>query len=204
MNNTFTDDKVNTSLCPEDNTCIIPSIDPVTNTCLTPDNITIYDCTLSDNGDIKGFTEDRKKALFKASKNRWFFGKDIGTSNLIDLRERTEDERLKIIEKANESKRRNIEQKKNFNELAKAMLEQALSDKQIESIVGDKENFMLDNTLGSALLNAMMQAALGGSFKAFEAVRDTAGYKPKNEVELQADIMTEADKSLIDKALKTG
>ena len=50
----------------------------------------------------------------------------------------------------------------------------------------------------------MIQGALNGSFKCFEAVRDTAGFKPKNEVELNADIMTDADKALIDKALKTG
>ena len=203
MNNTFTDDKVNTSFCPEDNACIIPSINPEDNTCISPKGI-IYNCSIDPKGNITGFTEDHVKALYNPNKNKWFFGSGIGSNNLISLRERTESEKKEIRGKALESYRKNLEEKRDFNNLAKAMLDQILSDRQIKDIVGDNDNFMIDNTLGGALLNAMMNSALKGSFKAFEAVRDTAGYKPKNEVELQADIMTEADKSLIDKALKTG
>ena len=62
---------------------------------------------------------------------------------------------------------------------------------------------LLDDSVGSVMIGAMIQGALNGSFKCAEFVRDTAGYKPKNEVEISADIMTDADRSLIDKALKT-
>ena len=68
----------------------------------------------------------------------------------------------------------------------------------------DDPDMMIDNTYGSLILAAMVQGAKNGSFKCAEFVRDTAGYKPKNEIELQADIMTESDKALIDKALKSG
>lgn len=179
-----------------------PSIDK-DNICITDDNITIYNCEVDQDNNIKGYTEDNKRALYKYSDNMWYFGRDISKLNLIDLSERTKAERLEIIRKSHEKQRENIEQKKNFNELAKAVLDQVLSDKQIKNIVGDDPNFMVDNTVGSAILNSMINTALNGSFKAAEFLRDTAGYKPKNEVELQADIMTEADRSLIDKALKT-
>ena len=182
---------------------IIPSIDEQNKT-VTPDGIIISDCKVLDNGNISGYTSDGTKALYDHNKNKWLIGgKAIRENNLINLKERTKDERLSIIDKANESKRRNNEQKRNINELAKAMLEQALSDRQKQEIVGERD-YTLDNTLASALLNAMINSALDGSFKAFESVRDTAGFKPKNEVEIQADIMTESDRALIDKVSKVG
>jgi transcriptional regulator NrdR family protein len=171
---------------------------------MTKDGVKILECSLLDNGNIEGYTEDHKKALYVFDTDSWYFGRDIGKANLINLRERTEDERLRIIEKANESKRRNIEQKKNFNELAKAMLEQTVTEEQIKAVMGDSSEILLDSSVGSVILGAMIKGALNGSFKCAEFVRDTAGYKPKNEVELNADIMTDADKALIDKALKTG
>lgn len=186
-----------------DNSIIRPSIDQ-DNICISDNGTKILDCKLSDNGDIKGITEDNIKALYVYSDNKWLYGKNIGSHNLINLRDRTEDERLKIIEKANESKRRNLEAKKNINELAKAMLEQTVSEDQIRAVLGDNTTMLLDNSVASLMLGSMIKGALNGSFKCFEAVRDTAGYKPKNEVEVSADIITEADKSLIDKALKSG
>lgn len=181
---------------------IRPSIDD-NKQCITSDNVIIYNCVLQDNGNIKGITEDHIKALYVYDKDLWLFGRDIGSNNLVSLRDRTVDERLKIIEKANEKKRENLEKKKNINELAKAMLEQVASDKVIRETI-DNPEMMIDNSYASLLVASMIQSALNGSFKAFEAVRDTAGYKPKNEIELQADIMTDNDKALIDKALKTG
>ena len=180
-----------------------PSIDE-NGICFTDDNVKILSCTVSDNGNIKGITENNVKALYVFDDNKWLFGRDIGRNNLVDLRERTEDERLQIIAKANEKKRENIEKKKTFNELAKAMLEQTLTESQIKAILGDNTTMMLDSTVGSAILGAMIQGALNGSFKCAEFVRDSAGYKPKDQLELQADIMSDADRSLIDKALKSG
>ena len=148
-------------------------------------------------------TDDGTKARYSYKKHKWFYGKEIGSSNLIDLRERTREERLKIIEKANESRRENIEKKKNFNELAKAMLEQVVSNKVISETLDDTD-MMLDNTYGSLILAAMIQGAKNGSFKCAEFVRDTAGYKPesKSSIDLSADIMTDADRSLLDKLSK--
>lgn len=163
-------------------------------------DIYIYDCKMDEENHsyISGFTSDGVKARYIFSRHKWFYGKEIRETNLINLRERSKDERLKIIEKANESKRENIQKKKNFNELAKAMLEQVASDKTIRETVDDPA-MMIDNTYGSLILAAMIQGAKNGSFKCAEFIRDTAGYKPKNEVDISADIMTDADRSLLDK-----
>lgn len=175
--------------------------------CITKDGVKVCECVLLDNGNISGYTEDHTKALYVFDKDSWFFGSDIGRcNNLISLKDRTESERKEIREKALESYRENLDRKKNINDLAKAMLEQTLSEKQLSSILGDNTTMLLDNTVASAMLGAMIQGALNGSFKCFEAVRDTAGYRPKDisQVDLNANVLTEADKSLIDKALKTG
>jgi hypothetical protein len=171
--------------------------DPITNTY-------IYDCTLSeDNMFISGYTDSGMKARYSYKKHRWYYGSNIGTSNLIDLSERTEEEKREIIKKSHEKAAENRENKKNFNELAKAMLEQVVSNKVISETLDDTD-MMLDNTYGSLILAAMIQGAKNGSFKCAEFVRDTAGYKPesKSSIDLSADIMTDADRSLLDKLSK--
>ena len=196
----FTNDNVKTELL---NEISRPCVDN-DHVCFTNDNVKISECVVLDNGNIKGITENNVKALYIFDDDKWLFGQDISKLNLISLKERTKDERLQIIAKANEKKRENIEKKKNINELARAMLEQTMTEKQIKSILGDDTNVLLDSSVASVMLGAMIKSALNGSFKAFESVRDTAGYKPKNEIELNADIMTDNDKALIDKALKSG
>ena len=185
-----------------DKNIIRPCIDD-NNICFTPDNTMILDCVLLDNGNIKGHRQDNIKALYVYKDNIWLFGTDIGINNLISLKDRTATERQEIVKKAHDKARENRENKKNFNELAKALLDQVVSDKVIKETIDDPD-MMIDNTYGSLILAAMVQGAKNGSFKCAEFIRDTAGYKPKNEIDIQADIMTDNDKALIDKALKTG
>ena len=182
---------------------IRPSIDPDNNTCVTDDNTIIYNCVLDpDTNNIKGITDNKIKALYVYSDNTWLYGKDISKLNLISLSDRTLDERLDIVKKSHDKARENRENKKNFNELAKALLDMTVSDRTIKQTLEDPDT-MIDNSYGSLILAAMAQGAKNGSFKCAEFLRDTAGYKPKNEIEVSADIMTDADRSLIDKALKT-
>ena len=184
---------------------IRPCIDS-DNVCITKDGVKVYDCVLNDNGNISGYTEDHTKALYVFDKDSWYFGSDIGRcNNLISLKDRTESERNEIREKALKSYRENLERKKDFNELARAMLEQTMSEVQIKAVLGDSSGMLLDSSVASVMLGAMIQGALNGSFKCAEFVRDSAGYRPKDiqQVDLNASL-TEADKSLIDKALKTG
>lgn len=46
---------------------------------------------------------------------------------------------------------------------------------------------------------AMYERALAGDVKAYTALRDTAGEKPSDTLDLNAKVMTEADKALIEK-----
>ena len=185
---------------------IRPCIDS-DNVCITKDGVKVCDCVLNDNGNISGYTEDHTKALYVFAKDSWYFGRDIGRyNNLVSLADRTEEERKYYGSIGGLKAKENRDAKKNINDLAKAMLEQTLSEKQIKGILGDNTTMLLDNSVASAMLGAMIQGALNGSFKCFEAVRDTAGYRPKDisQVDLNANVLTDADKSLIDKALRTG
>ena len=46
---------------------------------------------------------------------------------------------------------------------------------------------------------AMYERALAGDVKAYTALRDTAGEKPADTVDLNANVITEADQALIEK-----
>ena len=46
---------------------------------------------------------------------------------------------------------------------------------------------------------AMIERALAGDVKAYTALRDTAGEKPAEALDLNANVMTEADKALLEK-----
>ena len=185
---------------------IRPCIDS-DNVCITKDGVKVCDCVLLDNGNISGYTEDHTKALYVFAKDKWYFGRDIGRyNNLVSLADRTEEERKYYGSIGGLKAKENRDAKKNINDLAKAMLEQTMTEGQIKAILGEDTNVLLDSSVASVMLGAMIKSALNGSFKAFEAVRDTAGYRPKDisQVDLNANVLTEADKSLIDKALRTG
>ena len=64
------------------------------------------------------------------------------------------------------------------------------------------ERFKRDNP--EATVYDLIQAvaagrALGGNMKAYELIRDTYGDKPIDKVSLEADIMTAADRALLEK-----
>lgn len=182
----------------------IPSIDEQNKT-VTPDGIIISDCTLSDKGDIIGFTPEGKKAKYILSRNHWYFGSDIGRySNLVSLADRTDEERREYGRIGGLKAKENRDQKRNIQDVAKALLDSMVSDKVIDQYIEHPEA-MQGKTGADLLIHAMMEQAIkSGNYHCAEFVRDTAGYKPKNEVEIQADIMTESDKMLIDKVSKVG
>lgn len=182
-----------------------PIID--SNNCVvTCDNVKVYSCAIDENNNIKGlfinYIGNVNKAYYDYVENKWFYGKEIAKRNLINLADRTIEERKAICEKSFEKRRENNEKKKTFNELAKAMLEQTLSEKQISEILGTSTSMLLDDSVASVMLARMIQGAMEGSFKCAEFIRDTAGYRPKDVHEVQADIMTDADRRLIENVSK--
>ena len=87
-----------------------------------------------------------------------------------------------------------------MREIAKAILEHAMNEAQIDEVLGSSKDLLDGDKSVMAVLTArMVQEAGKGSYKHYETLRDTAGFKPKDEIGISADIMTDADRELIEK-----
>ena len=167
-------------------------------------NRTIYSCLLSDDTKfISGYTEDGTKARYSFDRGKWYYGSEIGTINMIPLTKRPLEEANAIRRKGAQAVHDKHKEADTMNEIAKRMLAVDMSEDVIEQILGKAKELLGEDRSASAVIIArMIQEACAGSFKAAEFVRDTAGYKPKNEMEISADIITEEDRSLIEKLNK--
>lgn len=184
-----------------DNTIIDPVIDS-TGCCYdTENNIKIYNCTLSDNLDsISGYTEEGKKAKYFFDHHKWYYGNDISKLYLVPFNKIDPDKHKELASKGGKHTQEQLHNKRTLNDIAKTMLECALSEAQVNEILGDAANLIgEDRSAGAVMIAKMIQTACAGSFKAAEFVRDTAGYKPQQQVSIEADIMTDADRSLLEK-----
>ena len=76
------------------------------------------------------------------------------------------------------------------------MLAHSMTDEQISEVLGTAENLLDGDKSVSAVLTArMIQEAAQGNVKAYETLRDTGGYKPKDQVEVEN--ITDADRALL-------
>ena len=164
-------------------------------------NQQIYSCKLSEDFScIDGFTEDGIKAKYIFQEGRWFFGREIGYKNVIPMNQRPMEERQRIGRLGSDKVNGIREERKTLNQIAKELLDTDMSESAIDEVLGTSKQLLGDNkSSGAVMMVKMLQVAMSGSFKAAEFVRDTAGYKPKNEIEVNADIMTDADRSLMEK-----
>lgn len=92
---------------------------------------------------------------------------------LIDLRDRTPEERKKISQMGNKKSQEIRQRKKTLKEY----LELALS---IEDDTGEDKY--------TKIVKALINEAEDGNVKAFETIRDSIGQKPKEEVEQKQEI----------------
>ena len=165
-------------------------------------DIKIYSCVLSEDGQyISGYTEDGQKARYIYNDKKWYQGNEISKLNLITFDKISKEEHKKISSLGGKHAQNNIKAKRTLNDIAKNMLEVDISETNINEILGDsKELIGDDKSAGAVMIAKMIQQACAGSFKAAEFVRDTAGYKiDRQQIELQADIMTDADRALLEK-----
>lgn len=195
----------NSEVIKEPENIIRPVINSVDNTVFDPDNnITIYKCELREDGCIWGYTEDNTRAKYNYPDNKFYYGSNIGKSNLVSLACRTDEERRRFGSMGGLKAKENREREKNLKEIAQALLKATTGERQKKQILGEnyEDTFGELKTNGEVMLARMILGAMDGSFKCAEFVRDTAGEKPKNEVEVSADIMTDADRALIEKLEK--
>ena len=123
-----------------------------------------------------------------------------GCKNLVPYRERSKEEARENGAKGGIKSGETRRKKRDMMQVAKAILEHAMDEAQIEEVLGSSKELLDGDMSVMAVLTArMVQEAGKGSYKHYETLRDTAGFKPKDEVGITADIMTDADRSLMDK-----
>ena len=131
----------------------------------------------------------------------------VGYANLIPLNELTVEEQRKMQSNAGKASGESRRRKRDMREMARLMLGNVMNDDAVIESIGDNvelledENGKTDKSAMAVMVAKMILEAQAGNVKAADFVRDTAGYKPKEQVELDA-VVTEADKALLDKVSK--
>lgn len=128
--------------------------------------------------------------------------REDGYKNLIPMDKRTPEDVKAISLKGGLANKERLEKQKTLNDIAKAVLNITVSKDKARSILGNDIADLLDSfDMGTIITVKQMLEAQEGSSKAYEVLRDTAGYKPTEKTEVSATI-TEADRSLLDKVAK--
>ena len=156
------------------------------------DNRTVNaDNTSPDNDRVKNSSD---------SENKDDKGKRNGIDNLIPFNQRTEEQQREIAKMGGKASGEARKKKRDMREVSKAILEHAMNDEQIDEVLGSSKDLLDGDKSVMAVLTArMVQEAGKGSYKHYETLRDTAGFKPKDEIGISADIMTDADRELVEK-----
>lgn len=129
----------------------------------------------------------------------------LNLDNLKSLADRPVEERREIARKGIAKSIEVRKKKRDLRESAKALLEMLTTTEKQRQVLGDDSKLLeqFENITMADLLNLrMIQEAAEGNTKAFEVIRDTAGFKPTEQMYIDANIMTEEDKALIEKLAK--
>ena len=129
-----------------------------------------------------------------------------GISNLIPLKpdsELTPEEiqrKHDIVVAGGKARAEQRRQQRSMKESAKILLNMSVSKGLAKQTLGKDADISGIETMQDLLIARMIREALeNGNTKAAEFIRDTSGNKPTAELEITADIVTAADKALIDK-----
>ena len=123
-----------------------------------------------------------------------------GCKNLVPFTERSEEEVKALNSKGGKKSGETRRKQRDMRAVARAILEHSMKDDQIQEVLGTATDLLDGDKSVMAVLTArMVQEAGKGNYKAYETIRDTAGFKPKDQVETTVDIMTDADRALIGK-----
>lgn len=133
-------------------------------------------------------------------------GSQKGWKNLqpVPITKRSPEERLEICRKGAAAVNKLHGKEKTAREALKGILSLIASDDIIAGSDIDEDlakKLQRDNpelTLYELMQAVALGRALSGSIQAATYIRDTNGDKPENKINIDADIMTEADRALLD------
>ena len=99
----------------------------------------------------------------------------------------------------------NIRKAKSMKEDAIRLLSTTIAREDAVKLLGESVKYIPDDELNFQnllLMSAYKIATEEGNAKLFEFLRDTSGQKPKEEIDLSANVMTDADRQMLAKLEK--
>lgn len=141
--------------------------------------------------------QKRGEKMAEESKNK-------GHENLIPLNKRTPEEAREIAIKGGKARAEQRRLSRDMRESVKVMLNMTIAKDKQREVLGDMSELLDGYTVSMAdLINMkLLQEATEGNSRAWELLRDTAGFKPVEQIQSDVNIMTESDKALLDKLAK--
>lgn len=127
-------------------------------------------------------------------------GKERRLANLKPIHSLTDEEKHNLAVMGGKARGKQQQQQKTMRETMLTLLKTKVSRETAEKYLGEDAEALSDEDLTcQGIMSAKMwkEASLNGNAKAAEFVRDTSGQRPKDIIEVSAEIMTEADRSLI-------
>lgn len=122
---------------------------------------------------------------------------------LIPINKQPADIQAEYKAKAGKALSEAYKKRKTAKEILNNMLARTLDDSSISDILsGDKQIIGKDKDVYSVMIARIIQEANKGNVKAFDSVRDTAGDKPGETVDINANLITDADRALMEKLAK--
>lgn len=119
---------------------------------------------------------------------------------LTTTKENQTEEQRAIRSKGGQARAEQLRKRKSMREDLEELLRCKVSKEYARGMIGDDvEQLGDDINVQRVLLVRASQEASQGNMKAMEFLRDTVGDSPKQQLEIQADVMTDADRALIDK-----
>lgn len=118
----------------------------------------------------------------------------------------TEEERQRVREIASKGGKATQEcnrKARTWKEVCNSALTAKVSKEKAEKYLHDDVDLLVFDENGTVDMQDVitvraLQIANEGNVKALEFIRDTSGQKPKDEMQITADVMTDADRRLLD------
>ena len=127
-------------------------------------------------------------------------GKEKRLANLKPIHSLTDEEKHNLAVMGGKARGKQQQQQKTMRETMLTLLKTKVSRETAEKYLGDDAELLPEEELTyQGVMSAKMwqEASMNGNAKAAEFVRDTSGQRPKDIVEVSADIITASDRDLL-------
>ena len=130
--------------------------------------------------------------------------KGVGCNgNLIPASMRSPEERRRNGSKGGKKAQEINAKRRNAQEIMQNLLYQKIDLAQAREKLGEMAQFLPEGATLFDMISLVQIAAAGeGSHNSFSVVRDTAGFKPVEQIKTDLNVMTDQDRALLEKVAK--